>query len=849
MKLKLFYSYSHKDKSFREDLAKHLATLRDEKLIHEWYDGEILPGEDWSEEIENNMRGSDIILLLFSQDFISSDACKKEIQMAQTLHRDEGKIFVPIILRECAWADVGDVSKIQALPNEGKPISNWDDKDAAWQDVYKGIKNQVQNIRNNHTPKLNKDLVSHLLKNPIVPTKLNELFVYPDIIEASELRQNLENNEIDSQELRYIKNFNHKYILLEGNEQSGKTSLCRMLFLHYADIDLYPILLNGSDIQGKAVIENIVNKKYPEQYDANCQYWALPKEKRVLLIDDINAKRVNSKNYSLFLKSIKEKFEYIIIMIDKLSNLSDKSTKHDYFYMFNSYTIKPLGYQKRDELIKKCIASDNGRVFSIGNKNHILRLDRDTKYIDTIIGANIVPSHPVFIVSTLHMLESAVSRDVVKTSYGHCYHAMITVQLSRMNVKSNDMDAHFNLLKELSYYIFLLDKDSVSKVELNSFIEKYDEDYVFSKSTFDNLVDSNILGVESSGCFFTYKYIYYYFVAKYISDNAKKRDVKEKILTIMSNLHKPDNSNIIIFVTHHTSDEDLIDDILLNTIVTFDKFTEATLDNNETKFITDYISKLEPIKLPGKGHNPEDVRKNNLRKKDVLKPALDRIEKEMASQDDDPLLVEIRKAAKSMEILGQIMRNQYGTLKKERLRELFSEGQNAGLRALKCFFRLTEDIDSLDNFLQQRLTHIQQENKNKKDLSKEKIRQISGKVVTMLVHGIIFSWLHKIYDSIGYDQLTQIADDVNKETDTVASQLINISIHLWHKKNIDIDKLKLLYRRFEGSKNTVAISLLKAVVARHVYMHKVTFKDKQKINALLGFSEKKQLSLQQKQGS
>ena len=150
MKLKLFYSYSHKDKNFRESLAKHLATLRDENLIDEWYDGEILPGENWNEEIENNMKDSHIILLLFSQDFISSEACKKEIQIALNLKKNEGKIFIPIILRECAWTDVGDISDVQALPSEGKPITKWDDQDSAWHDVYKGIKRQVEKIRNAH---------------------------------------------------------------------------------------------------------------------------------------------------------------------------------------------------------------------------------------------------------------------------------------------------------------------------------------------------------------------------------------------------------------------------------------------------------------------------------------------------------------------------------------------------------------------------------------------------------------------------------------------------------------------------------------------------------------------------
>ena len=34
-----------------------------------------------------------------------------------------------------------------ALPRDGKPISQWDDEDAAWQEVYEQIKRVLEDIR------------------------------------------------------------------------------------------------------------------------------------------------------------------------------------------------------------------------------------------------------------------------------------------------------------------------------------------------------------------------------------------------------------------------------------------------------------------------------------------------------------------------------------------------------------------------------------------------------------------------------------------------------------------------------------------------------------------------------
>jgi hypothetical protein len=41
MKIKLFYSYSHKDQEFRKDLEMSLAVLRNNQLIEEWHDKKI----------------------------------------------------------------------------------------------------------------------------------------------------------------------------------------------------------------------------------------------------------------------------------------------------------------------------------------------------------------------------------------------------------------------------------------------------------------------------------------------------------------------------------------------------------------------------------------------------------------------------------------------------------------------------------------------------------------------------------------------------------------------------------------------------------------------------------------
>jgi len=43
----IFCCYAHKDKDLLEDLRTHLSPLLRRKMIHVWYDGDIIPGTEW----------------------------------------------------------------------------------------------------------------------------------------------------------------------------------------------------------------------------------------------------------------------------------------------------------------------------------------------------------------------------------------------------------------------------------------------------------------------------------------------------------------------------------------------------------------------------------------------------------------------------------------------------------------------------------------------------------------------------------------------------------------------------------------------------------------------------------
>ncbi len=180
---KLFYSYCHKDDRQRESMEKALTQLQRQELLQTWSDKEILPGQSLSKKIEEKIVEADIIVFLISQNFIASNECIKEWQRTKEL-ASNGKpvIRIPIILEGCAWKDLLADDDIKALPNDGKPITQFSHKNEAWQQVYEGIKATINQLRENCTPK--REFLDEIEKTDFLSQhniKLTEIFIFPHL--------------------------------------------------------------------------------------------------------------------------------------------------------------------------------------------------------------------------------------------------------------------------------------------------------------------------------------------------------------------------------------------------------------------------------------------------------------------------------------------------------------------------------------------------------------------------------------------------------------------------------------------------------------------------------------------
>lgn len=144
--LEAFLSYAHEDEELRVELGKHLRALERQGLIRTWHDRLISPGAEWKNMIDTRLETSGLVLLLISSDFLDSQYCY-EVEMKRALERHDRRegLVIPIILRPVVWAN-SPFAKLQTLPKDGRPVTEWSNRDAAFVNITEGIRVAVEDL-------------------------------------------------------------------------------------------------------------------------------------------------------------------------------------------------------------------------------------------------------------------------------------------------------------------------------------------------------------------------------------------------------------------------------------------------------------------------------------------------------------------------------------------------------------------------------------------------------------------------------------------------------------------------------------------------------------------------------
>ena len=761
----LFYSYSHKDARYRQNMENALAQLRTEGLLQEWSDLNILPGRSISEKIREKMDESDIFVFLLSPDFIGSYECMKEWRYAQQLSAEGKLIFrIPIILRDCSWQDLLGKDDVKALPDDGKPVANFDSEDTAWQQVYEGVKEVVNQLKK--TCILKPEFRQEMERTEFLSlqhVKLQDIFVFPTLLyhPLQPEEAPLKGEKVKDQTELLAK----KYVLIHGEEMSGKTAFGKHLFLSLVADRSTPVLhIDLKEVTGKAD-ERIFSRAYYRQFSGDYSLWK-QQENKTLILDDLSSR----SNHIELIEFAKGLFEKIIITLPSdtfYSFFIDETRLAD----FQEVAIRPLTQSQQETLIRKRLSlSDRVEPITDGF------VDQIERHVNSIIISNkIVPRYPFFVLSILQTYEGFMPDNLSITAYGHCYHVLIVASLVKSGISSEDnaINASFNFAENLAFKIYQTRKlQAGNSLDLKEFVDEYNEIYVIPESIFHRLQKDDYGIINSEGYFRT-PFMYYFFLGRFFSKNAKKH--KAIIEEMCAQSYVSSNYLTLLFIIHHTNDNEIIDDILLWTLCALDTVEPAKLDPHETSSFKGFVDMLPESILSD--NSVEDERK---RERQDINEYLIESKNDMEEQIDEDPINDIYRILKNNEIVGQILRNKYGNLEKLKIKEVIEIVADSGLRLVKLSLGEEYITDTAHYIHQKYPDHDLEEIKRFVQFfsfiwTMVNIEKIVGAVnvpeIKEIVQEVVQQKSIPAYDLIGYfnqlDSVKELTDGVRQELRTL----------------------------------------------------------------------------------
>ena len=248
------------------------------------------------------------------------------------------------------------------------------------------------------------------------------------------------------------------------------------------------------------------------------------------------------------------------------------------------------------------------------------------------------------------------------TSYGHCYHALIVSMLIKAGIQQEDSDMNscFNFAEHLAFEIYHRRKlgEIFCEDRFREFLSDYRKTYYLKNATFNRMRGSEY-GILTQDGQFKMSYIYYFFLGRFLAKSSASN--KEELAHICENIHIDPNQLILLFVVHHTNDDEIVEEIALRTMCMLEGVEPATLEEKETRRFLQIVSMIPRNILSDRSVVEERRTERFGRDQSAVDEAGGEYNGESANEQ---WVVELYKVMKSNKVLGQIIRNKFGSLQR-----------------------------------------------------------------------------------------------------------------------------------------------------------------------------------------
>lgn len=688
---------------------------------------------------------------------------------------------------------------------------------------------------------------------------LSDIYVTPMLRKLGKTQKEVNadtlSNAIEADGIRY---------LISGNEASGKSSLAKFFFNKYYQMSLIPVLLNGMDFNidvRKDKLLTIIRQKIKEQYVSVATPFTEDKDKNsdyLLIIDDFNrATKGNSNYWHVLTHNLESLVGHIIALSDIQIGLLDIS---DYppFENYSRFEMLQFGPKERSQLVNNWYRLGMDSLEGEETGELLRRTDEAKANIKRILGKNYIPSYPFYILGMLQAMEAVSVNNNNYSLYGFYYEKLINDSLSAAIKNNKETDFYYNFLTDYCYGLFTTEGANIpiSVEQFEGFYDNYCNRYAIDRQKMPlskikaNLREANIIAITHD-VKIVQRYVYYFFVAKYISNNISHNDdIKELVQKLIQRAFRNEYASILMFITHLSKDEWIVNALVEHANKIFQDVEPCRMED-DLAVINNLITEI-PKKIVGV-INVADERQKQLQYETAIESEEQKFDNESINYqyfglDDDisqiDVIARFNLAMKTIDLLGEVTKKYWGGMLAEDKYNLVLASYNLGLRALHHYLNIMKDnSEELTNYIKKQVAERYVKDNMTEwsaDLNKQEVKKVSDGL--LFQYAFLASWvfIKRVSSAVGYDKLNLTYAEIMKNYHANSYKLIDLSIDLNYNE-IDIERIEDYKKQME--KNHMSLMMLRELTLHHLYLFDDGYQKRQQVFQLFNVESSRQMKI------
>jgi hypothetical protein len=416
---------------------------------------------------------------------------------------------------------------------------------------------------------------------------LDDIFVYPSATKPNAKGQ--QDTILGDHLLDYVLATRH--VLFCGPDLSGKTALLKVLQRDiFSSSAIIPVKLEGSEItaQSEDALLKKVWSRVAEQYTTDCveSFRQLPRERRALLIDNLDDSPLRPDKLRLLLESVKKHFTVIVASVRTILGSvhlysPEKGTAPDSVPLLQLLIIGEMRPSGRGSLIKKWLSVDTDLASDQEGLSRAITVEENT--IDFLIGKRVLPSLPYLVLGILQARQRGKDDLSDPGAFGYIVQRIVIDALSATKGRKAMIERKDYLLRKVALYLFQHEQRELSEREFDSVVTEFAKSKMINADGNELLADllhGRILEMADGQIRFKYEHFQWYFLALQFIDEIDGENA-EKIrgyLNYMADkpLVKAHRLTLIFFLFFRKRDP-IIDRLIEQANATFSGRPEADL--------------------------------------------------------------------------------------------------------------------------------------------------------------------------------------------------------------------------------------------------------------------------------